>query len=95
MTTNDIVRRLAQKLNISQVQARVLLRYKLAQLRRALAEGGELALPGLGHLAIKSGKARRNYIPGKDAYCFIPVRKRITFKLDNRFKKIIPRETSQ
>ncbi len=89
LTTNDIVRRLALKLNISQTQARVLLRTKLAQLRQVLIENGLVTLPGLGELRIKTSRARRNFIPGKDAYCYIPARQQIGFKLDARFKKIV------
>jgi len=89
MTTNDVVKLLALKLNVSQAQARVLLRRKLAQLRQTLLAAEQVSLPGLGKLSLRTTSARRNYIPGKDAYCYIPARKRIAFKFDNALKKTL------
>lgn len=82
MKTNDIIRGLALRLNISQAQARLLLRQKLLQLRQMLRDRQEVSLPGLGKLQVRTSKARRNYIPGKNAICHIPQRRRVTFKAE-------------
>lgn len=80
MTTNDIIRALARRLNISQAQARQLLRQKLLQLRRQLQEQERVDLPGLGTLQVKVRQARRGFVPGRDAFCHIPERRRVVFK---------------
>lgn len=89
MTTIEVIKLLATRLNISQAAARELLTNKLADLGTSLNNEQSVSLPKLGKIHIKTSTPRRSYIPSKNQYCIIPERKRIRFKIAAGFKKLL------
>ena len=92
MNTTEVVKILAKKLNISQVAARLVLRNKLAEINKALVNQETIDLTGLGTIQVNETKVRRQYIPGKESFCLVPAHKRVTFKINNLFKRRLRRQ---
>lgn len=92
MTTNEVVKSLAGKLNITQSRARQLLRELLADWTDRIVNGETVHMAGLGRFDIQSTRLRRNYIPGKGTYCVVPPRRRVVFKAAGPLKQVIRAE---
>jgi len=89
MTTIEVVKLLAVRMNISQSAARALLNEKLAELCSSLVNEQSINLPKLGKIHVKTSSPRRSYLPSKDSFCIIPERKRIRFKIAAGLKKML------
>lgn len=89
MTTTEVVKILAARMNISQTAARALLKEKLMELAASLVDEQHIQLPRLGKLQVKTSAPRRCYLPSKRTFCMVPERKRVRFKLDAGFKKLL------
>ena len=89
MTTSEVVKLLAARMNITQAAARSLLYQKLTELGSTLVEENSVSLPKLGKIQVKTSSPRRSYLPSKNRFCIIPERKRIRFKLAAGFKKLL------
>lgn len=95
MTTSDVIRALAEKLDISQAKARILLREMLDDWTDRIRRGETVYVAGLGRLQVHTTRLRRNYIPGKQAWCMVPPRKRVTYRAAAPLKNIVRSEVKK
>ena len=89
MTTTEVIKLLANRMDISQSAARVLLNEKLTELSLSLVNDESINLPKLGKIHVKTSSPRRSYLPSSKSYCIIPERKRIRFKIAAGLKKLL------
>lgn len=80
MTTAELVKALANRLGVSQKQARTLLDGYVAAISRQLAAKNSVILRNFGSFSIKEVAERRAYIPAKESLCLIPAHQKIHFK---------------
>ena len=86
MTTTELIKLLAKRLDMSQKLTRQALKEVLHVLSNRLIKGETAVMPGLGKLQVQTTKDRYGHIPGKGK-CFIPARQRVSFHQDKTIKQ--------
>lgn len=89
MTTSELVKQLAQRLRISQRQARELLDLHTQAIIRQMLQGKNVIQRNFGTFGIKEIPARRAYVPAKKTVCDIPAHRRMFFRASNKLKEFV------
>ena len=84
LTKTSAVKLLAEKLNISQVQAKVVYETTIGAMKETLEAGGDVRLPGIGRIYTAKLAARSYKVPGTGEVITKP--ERTKFKLANKAK---------
>lgn len=95
MNTGDVIKALAGKLGISQAKARLLLKEMLQDWTDRIGRGETVYIAGLGRFQTQTTKLRRNYIPGKQAWCMVPPRRRVSYRAAGPLKQTIRDEVDE
>ena len=80
MTTAELVKSLAKRLNISQKQARSLLDSYVDAITHQLLEKNTVMLRNFGSFTVKDIAEKRAYVPAKKSLCIIPAHQKLHFK---------------
>lgn len=80
MTTAELVKALASRMEISQRQARSLLDGYVAAITQQLVAKNTVILRNFGSFSIKQVAEKRAYVPVKKSLCLIPAHQRLHFK---------------
>ena len=86
MTTAELVRALAKRMDLSQKQARTLLDGYVAAITRQLAQKNTVILRNFGSFAVKEVAEKRSYVPAKKSLCLIPAHQKLHFKPSKNLK---------
>ncbi len=95
MTTNDIVDRLYNELNITKKETKRLLGRILNLWVDQLESDQNFTIPGLGTFGTHTRESHVSYNPYYQAYMHIPPKKVIDFKASRDLKTLIESESSQ
>lgn len=80
MTTAELVRALAQRMGVSQKQARTLLDGYVAAITRQLAQKNTVILRNFGSFSVKEVAEKRTYVPAQKSLYLIPAHHKLHFK---------------
>lgn len=94
MTTAELVKALAERLTISQRQARSLLDVYTGTIGRQLAEKNTVILRNFGSFSIKEVAEKHGYVPAKGAHCLIPAHNKLHFKAAKKLRQEVSEERS-
>jgi nucleoid DNA-binding protein len=94
MTTAELVKALAKRMDVSQRQARTLLDGYVAAITRQLAEKNSVILRNFGSFSVKDVAERRAYVPAKKSLCLIPAHQKLHFKPAKSLKDEVHEGTS-
>lgn len=89
MKEADLVKDIAMQTRVSQAAVRKMLRAFKTSVAKALEEGSDVPLSGLGKFKISKRKARKGRNPQTGAVIDIPEKKVATFKAGVKLKKQI------
>ena len=96
MTTAELVKALAERLGVSQRQARTLLDGYVAAITRQLAEKNTVILRNFGSFSVKQIPEKRSYVPSQQTVCTIPAHDKLHFKtakgLKDELSEVPPHE---
>lgn len=80
MTTSELVKALAERLAVSQRQARALLDLYIAAITRQLGDHNSVTLRNFGTFTIKTVAAKEVFLPARSERCLIPAHHKLDFK---------------
>ena len=80
MTTAELVRALAERMGVTQKQARSLLDGYVAAITRQLAQKNTVILRNFGSFSVKEVPEKRAYVPSEESLCTIPAHDKLHFK---------------
>ncbi|MDH5784743.1 MAG: HU family DNA-binding protein [Chromatiales bacterium] len=80
MTTAELVKALAERMGVTQKQARTLLDGYVAAITHQLAAKNSVILRGFGTFSVKEVPEKRAYVPSEESLCTIPAHDRLHFK---------------
>ncbi len=86
MTTAELVKALAKRMDINQRQARLLLDAYVQAITRQLAEKNSVILRNFGSFSVKDVPEKRSYVPVKKSLCLIPAHQKLHFKAAKSLK---------
>lgn len=86
MTTAELVKALAERMEISQKQARTLLDAYVGAITQQLAEKKSVILRNFGTFSVKEVAEKRSYIPAQESVCIIPAHQKLHFKPSKSLK---------
>jgi len=86
MTTSEIVKLLAAKQGITQVEAKKIVQRFFSEIALHLANGKSVILRDFGTFGSKQIPQQRRYLPGKNCQCDIPAHKRLFFRTAKKLK---------
>jgi len=89
MTTAELTKALAERLGVSQREARTLLDGYVAAIIRQLAENNSVCLRNFGSFGIKEIAEKRSYVPAKESLCLIPAHQKLYFKPAKKLREEI------
>ena len=89
MTTAELAKALAERLGVTQRQARSLLDGYVSSIVRQLEENNSIALRNFGSFSIKEVAEKRSYIPAKESLCLIPAHRKLVFKPAKKLREEI------
>jgi len=89
MNTGEIVKQLAERLKISQKQARWLFKQQLEILKRQLAEGDAVVLRNFGSFSVKNRAPHRGFLPSEGRKVLIPAKKQVSFRPGKGLKESV------
>lgn len=92
MTTAELVKALAKRMQVSQKQARTLLDAYIAAITQQLAEKNTVILRNFGSFSVKQIAEKRSYVPAKKSLCLIPAHQKLHFKPAKRLKDDVSKE---
>lgn len=92
MTTAELVKALAERLGVSQVQARSLLDGYVTAIKRQLEEKNTVILRNFGSFSVKDVPQKRSYLPAKASVCLIPAHQKLHFKAAKGLKDEVSEE---
>ncbi len=80
MNTTQLVAKLAERLEISQAEAKRLLKSQLDVIADHLAAGQQVVLRGFGTLGVRRTAAHKGQLPGTDEKVLFPAHRQIFFR---------------
>ncbi len=86
MTKAELVAKIAEKSELSKVNAEKALTSLIAAVQEALKEEGRIVLPGLGTLAVAERAERQGHNPANGKTITIPAAKVVKFKAAAKLK---------
>lgn len=86
MTTAELVKALAERMEISQKQARELLDGYVGAITQQLAGKKSVILRNFGSFSIKEVAEKRSYIPAQESICIVPAHQKLHFKAAKSLK---------
>jgi nucleoid DNA-binding protein len=89
MTTAELVKVLAERLDVSQRQARTLLDGYVAAITRQVTEKNSVNLRNFGSFTLKDVAEKRAYIPAKMSLCLIPAHQKLHFKAAKKLRDAV------
>lgn len=89
MTTGEIIKQLAIRLGITQVEAKKIIERLFSEIALHVAEGKNVILRDFGTFGYKQIPPQRRYLPGKNSQCDIPAHKRAFFRTAKKLKNQI------
>lgn len=92
MTTSELVRALAERLGVSQRQARALLDGYVAAISRQLGEKNSVIIRNFGSFGIKEVAEKHAYVPAKASLCLIPAHQKLYFKAAKKLRDEVKQE---
>lgn len=92
MTTAEVVKALAERLQITQRQARELLDSYTGAISRQLSQDHAVILRNFGTFSVKSIAEKQSYIPAKGMLCTIPAHRKVSFKAAKKLREKVSRE---
>lgn len=96
MTTSELVKALAERLAVSQRQARALLDLYLAAITRQLGDHNAVTLRNFGTFTIRTVAAKQLFLPALGAHCLIPAHYKLDFKASKKLRdEVNNREVSR
>jgi len=87
MTTSELVKALAERLGVSQRQARTMLDGYTAAISRQLGAKNSVIIRNFGSFNIKEVPEKRSYVPAKSSHCLIPAHLKLHFKAAKNLKE--------
>ncbi len=79
MTTNEVVKALADRWDLSQAETRRLLDRLVNILKEYLAEGKSITIPELGTFGTHTREERKSYNPHYEQYMLLPPKRVVDF----------------
>lgn len=92
MTTSELVKALAARLQLSQRESRSLLDSYIAALIRLLLEREGVTLRNFGSFSIKQVEEKQAYLPALRSRCLIPAHRKLEFKAAKRLREEVNQE---
>lgn len=89
MTAAELVKALAQRLGVSQLQARQLLDGYLAAIGRQLRERNTVVLRNFGSFSLREVPEKRAYLPSRREFCVIPAHQKLYFKPAEKLRQAV------
>lgn len=93
MTTADLVKALAARMEVSQRQARSLLDGYITAITQQLAAKNTVILRNFGSFSVKEVAEKRAYVPAKQGLCLIPAHQKLHFKPAKHLKDALNQGT--
>ena len=94
MTTSELVKALAERMAISQREARTVLDGYAAAIIRQLSINHSVSLRNFGSFSIKTVAEKRAYLPALRSLCLIPAHQKLEFKAAKKLREEVNREVS-
>lgn len=86
MTTGEIIKLLASRRGITQVEAKKIVEKLFSEIALHLVEGKSVILRGFGTFGSKQISQQRRFLPGKNCQCDIPAHKKLFFRSSKNLK---------
>lgn len=86
MTTGEIIKLLATRRGITQVEAKKIVEKLFSEIALHLVEGKSVILRGFGTFGSKQIPQQRRFLPGKNCQCDIPAHKKLFFRTSKNLK---------
>ena len=86
MTTGEIVKLLAARQGITQVEAKKIIQGLFSEIALHLANGKSVILRDFGSFGSKQIPQQRRFLPGKNCQCDIPAHKKLFFRTAKKLK---------
>lgn len=86
MTTAELTKALAERLGVSQRQARTLLDAYISTIKRHLDKKHSVVLRNFGTFSVKEVAEKRAYLPATKSFSLIPAHSRLTFKAAKKLR---------
>ncbi len=94
MTTTELIKQLANRLSITQKEARQILQLQIERMRDHLAAGRSVVLRGFGTLSVRTTAAHRGRLPGQREEVLIPEHHRVQFRASPKLRERLQEETT-
>ena len=88
MNKSELINAMAEKANLTKVQAKIALEALVGATEKALKKGERLALIGFGTFYVADRKARTGHNPATGKKINIPAKKVVKFKAGSNFDKM-------
>jgi len=95
MTTTEVVKILAKRLNLTQTQTRQLLQKTLVVLKDTLTGGKSYSIRGFGTFGIRKRSDRRSYNPNLKKWMRLPPQIIVSFKAGSKLKRRVKQRKQQ
>lgn len=89
MNKTELINSIAEKANLSKVQAKAALEATVNTISEALAQGDKVALIGFGTFAVAEKTARKGINPRTKEVIEIPARKSVKFKAGAELNDVV------
>lgn len=94
MTTAELTKALAERLGVSQRQARTLLDAYVCAIKRQLDKKHSVVLRNFGTFSIKEVAEKRAYVPATKSHCLIPAHSKLSFKAAKKLRDDVSKGVS-
>ncbi|HMO02059.1 MAG TPA: HU family DNA-binding protein [Oligoflexia bacterium] len=91
MNKSDLIRELAQNLNLQPYEAETAVESIFNAMEETLINGGRIELRGLGSISVKQSKPRAGQDPRNRKEILVPAKRRPFFKVGKELKERIDR----